>query len=608
MHGTGVPVISGRLGAGPVVCVAAIILLSACGGAGGATTSTLTVEVLPSMATVTVAGGEGVNLTFIGSKTMVLAAGSYAMQASHEGYVTSSKEVELGIGSNLRVQLHLSVESEPVPESSPFESFEQVHVNVQDSAASDDNAGTMDAPLKTIAEGVRRAIDNRRHGLPTRVQVHSGVYRESITGAYGRDANGPLIVIEAVHEGGAVISGSDEWPSLACGLAICSADWTNKWGFSMNPWPVAPIEPLGLRREMVFVDGERLNQVLDYGSMASEPGSFFVDENAGKIHVHAPVGIDLRRAQVEVAVRPLLLELMGLNDLVISGIQFRHAASPMTSAAVHIVNQRDVMLHNVTVTQNNWNGVGLMGANFSVVNSHFNENGGSGIGAYQVDSLLLLDSETSGNNWRGYSGGYSDWSVGEKFIHVHNLVIQNHTANANLARGLWLDTDVKNAVIEGATLCANLLDGMFVEAVPGKVTIRNSTFCNNGRAGLLTSATHNLVFEDNHLFGNASTQINLSGDLRRTSTDFKTGETVSLRNEQWTWRGNVVTATGEQLLISTTLPAADWQHVMQASDLDYATYTSDRERAFRVPGGARVTFTDWKGLSGQDESSEFRLR
>src|SRR5688572_10033913 len=102
MHGTGVPVISGRLGAGPVVCVAAIILLSACGGAGGATTSTLTVEVLPSMATVTVAGGEGVNLTFIGSKTMVLAAGSYAMQASHEGYVTSSKEVELGIGSNLR--------------------------------------------------------------------------------------------------------------------------------------------------------------------------------------------------------------------------------------------------------------------------------------------------------------------------------------------------------------------------------------------------------------------------------------------------------------------------------------------------------------------------
>ncbi len=588
------------------------IIMTACGeashGVANKGLATLVLQVQPSAATVHIRSSHGGDVTFEGSRELQLEPGNYSLRASHEGYVTSVQQVELHADSTHVVDVELALLS-PTPAIPHYDGFEKIHVNVASEGASDSNPGTEEQPLKAISEGVRRAVHNRRLGLPTHVIVHPGVYRESITGAYGGiDSSGSLIVIEALHPGTAVISGSDSWPALSCSSNICSAHWPFDWGFSTNPWPMAPMEPIGLRREMVFVNGVRLDQVLTAGEVAAQPGSFFVDESAAQITVHAPVGLNLAQSQVEVGVRPVLLELLGLNDLVLSGLDFEHAVSPFPSVAVNIAHQNNVVLHDLTINQNNWTGLGLMGSNITVVNSRMNGNGGSGFGAFQVETLQILDSEASSNNWRGFAANYLDWSVGQKIAHVHDLLIRNLVSTGNLTRGLWFDTDVKNAVVEGATICGNVWDGLFIEAVPGDLTIKDSTFCENGRSGILTSASHNLALVHNQFWGNAFAQINLSGDLRRTSADYMTGEVSSLRNENWYWRGNTFTADDDQLLVSTTLAMPDWQLIMDTSDLNESAYSASSERAFRVPNGVRVDFSEWRRATGQDESSRFEIR
>ena len=59
-------------------------------------------------------------------------------------------------------------------------SWAVLHVAQRHPLASDRNGGTADAPIRSIGEAVRRALQNRRGEKSTRVQIQPGIYRESI--------------------------------------------------------------------------------------------------------------------------------------------------------------------------------------------------------------------------------------------------------------------------------------------------------------------------------------------------------------------------------------------------------------------------------------------
>ena len=484
-----------------------------------------------------------------------------------------------------------------------YQGLEQVHVDPVDGF--DGNAGTSESPVATLGEGLERALRNRELGLGTRVLLQPGVYREGVDD-YFDDSAGPTIVIQSAAPGEAIVSGSDVWDDWSCGGSICTHDWPYDWSEDRNPWPEAELSEIGTRREMVFVNGERLQQTLARSEMEGRQGSFHVDEGADLLYMNLPSDTSVDDALVEVAVRPHLFHAQTLHDLVIDGLVFQHAATPLSRSAVYVVEQDRVTLENVTVRDNNWDGLNFaLGSDLTLRRSRMVDNGGSGVGAYRSRNVVLEDNETSRNNWRGYAGGLTGWYVGHKFITVHGLTIRRHTSTENLTRGLWLDWDVHNAVLDEVRSCDNVSDGLFIEVSPGPITVQDSTFCDNGGAGIQTSAVRDFTMSGNEIYGNDDAQVSLTGDLEVPVDDYFTGQTHVLQNEGWLWHDNTFRALEDQPILTTTLPSDEWDRLMSSSSLDFARYEATGSNLFHTPSGARLSFGEWQAFTGQDSNSIF---
>lgn len=477
--------------------------------------------------------------------------------------------------------------------ASPYDQLEHVHVDVN--TGSDDNTGTQEAPLQTLEEGMARAISNRSKGLGTRILLYPGTYREGIEHHYNH-SGGPLIVIEAVEPHAVVISGSDIFSDWACDV-VCEHHWPHDWGYTDN----SRLNPLGNRREMVFVDGVRQEQVLRYSDLA--PGKFYVDESADRLYLHPERS--LSDAMVEVAVRPHLFYAQALHDLEIRNLVFQHAATPVDWAAVFIVEQSNVLIENILVQHNNWDGLAYYANNnITLRNSTMNHNGGNGMQASKVVDGHFEGNETSYNNWRGHVGGMSGWSVGQKFMRVRDVTIRRHTSTNNLSRGLWLDWDNSRVVLDEVYSCNNLLDGLFIEASQGPIAVRNSTFCGNGQAGIVVATSHNLTIEESSLSRNSQGQLRIVGTNVEVE-NWITNETYLLSFKNWRVQNNRMAAKREQSIISTTIDPNGWQLLMSTSEFNSATYSAEIMETFQVPGNNWLTFKEWQKTTGQDEHSVF---
>ncbi|NNE36226.1 MAG: hypothetical protein HKN13_13380, partial [Rhodothermales bacterium] len=94
--------------------------------------------------------------------------------------------------------------------------------------------------------------------------------------------NDTPIVVKAMVPGTAVVRGSDvlaDWQETGS-PGVFEHTWTHDWGPAPNPWADdRELPSIVLRREMVFVDGSRLTQVIDRSDLRD--GTFLVDD-AGK--------------------------------------------------------------------------------------------------------------------------------------------------------------------------------------------------------------------------------------------------------------------------------------------------------------------------------------
>ncbi len=485
----------------------------------------------------------------------------------------------------------------PAP-TTEYAHLRQLFVSPNGADSSDGSAAT---PLRTVSEGVRRALFNRSNGYGTRINLLDGIYREGVT-RYSA-TSGPLIVIQAINQGEAIISGADVFTQWSCGGGVCEHAWAYAWGPAQDPWGRG-IGELALRREIVVVNGVNFGQVLSRSALTA--GTFYVDEGQGKLFLRPAAGSTVQGSIVEVAVRPHLLRLQALNDLVIKGVRFQHAASPFTRAAVEIVDQNDVLIEDVIVEWNGQYGLWFKGSRFTVRSSVMNNNGSSGVGGFRVTDILLEDSHSSYNNWRGVRSGYDGWDVGNKFFAVHRMVIRRHTSTHNQSRGFWFDIDIEDVLIEDSIFSDNRRDGMFIEKVHGPIVVRNSEFSRNGNAGIVTSALNEFTLERSRLERNATSAVNISGEFNVTYTNFETGRSYTLNNSRWTWRDNTMTAWGTSPIITTTHPTLQWDRVISTSAFDLNGYSAGIEQPFRDPT-AHLSFAQWRVRTGQDLQSGFTM-
>ena len=492
-------------------------------------------------------------------------------------------------------------------------------IYVDASTGSDSNSGSSSQPMKTLAAAAKIALQNYNNGVSTNVVVEPGQYRESVALNGSGSGTNASLSITAAKPGTVTISGADVWTGWAADSSSAGAythAWNLRWGPCNVPKEFPAIKPIVARREIVFVNGSMLKQVLTAGELTG--GTFFVDDSAGLIHVYPPTGTDMSSAKVEVGVRPHLLTVHGISNFSLKGLTFSEAASCVPGGAMELWDGSNDTIENSQFNWNNWEGLVLHNLmSLTVRGVQASNNGGSGISGYRLKNMNLQDTETSFNNWRGDWGGFYFFSqAGTKFLRLHNSEMKNFRAVNNLTSGLWFDTDNANVRVENAVLSSNQANGLFLEANQGPITIENSRVCQNRAEGILVLDSDSVTVRKSLLFANKGTQILADGRQKsRSERDWESQAGYTAQAKNLTLQGNTIVGTiPDQLLFKTYQVDAGSASALfsSLSSGSNTWYNSATPRVFQydpeLSGGKRVhniDFAGWQSFTGLDKDSRF---
>lgn len=497
----------------------------------------------------------------------------------------------------------------------------ELHVDMNHSAASDSNPGTPSQPLLTLDEAADRAITNKQNNISTRVVVHPGTYREEVrlerytNWSSNQPNNQTPMTFEAAVPGTVVISGADVWTNWTRNpsTGFYEAEWTHNWGMVPDPSGGArEVMDIMRRREVVFVDNIRLQQVMALGEM--QAGTYFVDEGADKLYMSPPNGTLADDAVVEVAVREYLWKQEWEFNVTLKGFVFERAATRWADAyaAVRFYGGNNLRIEDSTIRWNNGRGLYLTGTDDpALIRVKMNDNGWDGWGTWKVRRFLSDGSETSYNNWRGHWGQFYGWSVGNKLLNTHGLIVRNHLAIGNFSRGLWLDLDNSDVLLDNVQIIGSWSDAIFIEANPGPIDIVNSEFCYNDGYAIMAANSEKVSLQNNLFCDNAEGGFFMTGRAAgRYVRDWETNVSRKLYLAEWTIEQNSISAfdAGEPGdLVTTTLDTNGWTTLWANSSSDANSWCHlDRPDVFDLPGtNTNVTFTAWRAATGQDQSSNF---
>jgi hypothetical protein len=166
------------------------------------------------------------------------------------------------------------------------ESQESAFVYVDTAVGSDSNPGTPSLPLKTISAAVPIAISNNVAGIGTRVIINPGIYREGITVAASPNQTSAPMTFQAATNGTVFLSGAVQYANWAPDTQIHNAyttTWPYRWGFCPPDNGVPLEQPIVERREMVFVNGAPMTQVLSISQMMARQKKSWVECGSGSL-------------------------------------------------------------------------------------------------------------------------------------------------------------------------------------------------------------------------------------------------------------------------------------------------------------------------------------
>ena len=374
----------------------------------------------------------------------------------------------------------------------------------------DGNDGLMQAaPLATLAAALNKATPLLNRGEAVGIRLASGVYREDdlSLGRLQPKGRQTMLIIEGEQPGAVSIRASsvyDDWRAVGNGRYETAFDKniepsTSAWGQT---------EPILLRREMVFIDGEPLRQVLTEEKLI--PGRFWVDDANRRLVIYPKEGIDPRQRLVEVADsepggRRSILDISDKPNVILRNLEFAHDNQRLHNTFA-VRGTSNLLIENCRFVHNNSGGLGLNDAeNVTIRNSQINHNGGLGLFGWRVRNLLIEDSETNYNNWRGNAGGYNAWSVaGIKLHWVEHIRLDNYRAVGNLAPGFWVDLWCYHIEIENSHFEDNALEAAVLLELAQHIDIGNSRFVRNAEAIRFHDANEVRV-ENSEFIGNAVT-------------------------------------------------------------------------------------------------------
>jgi hypothetical protein len=528
----------------------------------------------------------------------------------------------------------------PTIGASVDESLETVSLYVDGTSGNDNNNGSQASPFQTVNKALLVAGANNQSGIGTQINVNPGIYREKL--AFQASQSTLPFTLQAATPGTVFISGADSlpgnnWTVSSYGPYIYTNSATSNYIYaactSPAGWP--PVPPVVLRREMVFVNGTRLNQVMFSNQLKA--GTFWAGSGGShQIYIWPPTGTNIATADIEVAngSRSPLLHPEGVNNFVLRGLTVEYDNACLESGS-RIVNGTNILVDTDNFVWNNSVGFGLYAEsgttqNITVQNSTANHNGQTGFSGNQVKYVLYQDDESSYNSWRGALGSFYEIGFnGSDFVLHHNSDFNGHHAFYNESGGVHFDTDNANVQITGMQSGGNNVEGLLIEASEGPVTVTNGTFCSNSLVP--GSKTANIQIAD-------SSDISLTGNIAynggpeqeyvlgngRAGTNWEQPTVPIVRfNQNITQTGNTLLGTADQLGFYTyykdtpscSVPITDmWQTfggtLSSNSNTwgDVAAANADFPFFQAAILSATVPLSGWQSGTGQDKSSQFETQ
>lgn len=332
---------------------------------------------------------------------------------------------------------------------------------------SDGAAGTQDAPLATLG----RALEEAAAGGT--VVLRGGMYRE-----------GDLLITKPLtvqpYPGEQVrLRGSDVLGGFRAEGGVWVKDgWTTTFPLATtlgcDPDHCLDEEyPEADHREMVFVDGQPLRQVLSRAAV--EDGTFFV--GGGQL----VLGADPAGGTVEATVRDGGLQVNARGaGTVIRGLHLAHYAG----AALEIYGPGSTV-EGTVAEYNAVQGAELQGADHVVRNSIFRHNGRVGLTGWTADRLLLEGNTFEANNAEHFARTWS--AAGAKIARTKHVRVIGNRFLDNDATGLWLDIGADDAVMIRNHARGNVI-GLFFEISRGALIASNVAEGNNVGVMIANSA------------------------------------------------------------------------------------------------------------------------
>jgi|GEM_PF-1525697 len=531
--------------------------------------------------------------------------------------------------------------------------------------------GTERAPFATLTEAVAvvntTSVDAEvaAEKVPTAVviKVAPGIYREGGLALQQRTTPVTIESMDAAKE--VIITGADVWEDWEQVGGVLSAPWPYDWGNAkFKGWPASDLknlQPIGARSEMVFVNGELLRQIEAGRSL--KQGQYQVDLQAKKLSVRLPNDVDPDTAIIEVSTRPHLLFAGPMPGLTLRNLVFTQANNGdmhpgLGSWAVLLAGEQDkgtkdhgeapisvdesraflrnLLIENCRFEWNNSGGMTLANViGVTVRDTHFDNNGTSGVGANRCKDVLYEDCTFDGNNWRyGKWGHCFGWApAGTKQLFISEAVYRRCSFSRNYATGLWMDFGNENIVVEDCLMEDNWYVGFYFEASYGPCLVKNSRILRNGYlnkhdfavGGVLFAESKGLTLEDCEILDNANYQIGLRSRERKSSgywskTRFD-GLCENLTVNRCVIRGGYFAGENtpewfsdlhrlSTLIGATTHSNQDWyKKFIPTYRGDHNTFINGfGDKVFSKGGNyglERVTLEEWQNLTGQDTHSTF---
>lgn len=363
----------------------------------------------------------------------------------------------------------------------------ELHVNGNHPAASDNNDGSFDSPLKTINAAASIAMPG------TRVLIHGGTYRECVHPVRGGTSVDKMISYEAWCEEEVIIKASypakDFKSSEGWNLIPFSINQTREenhsriWEVKLDPDEFRGYNPFCAvnilhdrlfieydktdmttylnRRGMVFCDGNPLYQVSLYNQLSNHPGSYWVEANGQTIHFRLEQDDDPSNHEIELTCREQCFapEIPFLSYIKVKGITCAHAATgaPVPQrGSLSCYRGHHWIIEDCTI---DWsNGVGIDIGNecwhHSLIKDQiigstiirrckiFNV-GVCGIAGMFAKNLLIEDNLIQGTGWQKME---LSWEAGGIKVHdcTDSLIRRNIFTKTIRADHLWMDMGNEN--------------------------------------------------------------------------------------------------------------------------------------------------------------------